>query len=108
MSRENVKVVPAGLDAWNAGDMVALRDFYAPDLVVHSPENWPEPGPFVGLDAAMRQFEQVRAAWDADRLNLVEGLVDAGDRVVGRLIWEGLGHGPAAAMEALEAVGLRE
>ena len=79
----------------------------------------------------MRQFEQMRATWDADALELTTDFVDAGDRVAVRFVWHGLGQGPEANVEitylgtvrkrriinveylwdhaeALEALGLRE
>ena len=58
MSQENVEIVRAAFEAWNAGDMDALRELYDPDVIVRTPEGWPEPGPFVGREAVMRQFEQ--------------------------------------------------
>jgi ketosteroid isomerase-like protein len=57
MSRENVEVVRAAFDAWNAGDMDAFRQLFHSDAIVRAPTGWPEPGPFVGRDAVMRQFE---------------------------------------------------
>jgi hypothetical protein len=44
MSQENVEVVRKAFEAW----------------VVRGLEEWPEPGPFVGRDAVMRWFEQLR------------------------------------------------
>ena len=67
MSQENVEVVKAAYVAWNAGDMDAFRELYDPDVIARPPERWPEPGPFVGRDAVMRQFARVRAAWDTRR-----------------------------------------
>ena len=40
--------------------MDALRELYDPDVIVRMPEDWPEPGPFVGREAVMRQLEQLR------------------------------------------------
>ena len=99
MSQENVEVVRAAFEAWNAGDMDALRELYDPDVIVRMPEGWPEPGPFVGREAVMRQFEQIRETWDADALELISDFIDAADRVVVRYIWRGAGHGPEANME---------
>jgi ketosteroid isomerase-like protein len=59
-----VEVVKAGFEAWNAGNMDALRELYHPDVIVRSPESWPEPGPFVGREAVMREFQLLREAWD--------------------------------------------
>jgi ketosteroid isomerase-like protein len=55
MSQENVEVVGAMFDTWNAGDMDAFRELYDPDVIVRAPKDWPEPGPFVGREALMRQ-----------------------------------------------------
>jgi len=55
MSQENVRVVRAAFEAWNAGDMDALRDLHDPDVVLRPPDGWPEAGPFIGREAAMRQ-----------------------------------------------------
>ena len=54
MSQENVEVVRAAFEAWNAGDMDAFREMYDPDAIVRMLEDWPEPGPFVGREAVMR------------------------------------------------------
>jgi ketosteroid isomerase-like protein len=101
MSQENVEVVRrAAFDAWNAGDMDALRELFDPDVIVRAVKGWPEPGPFVGREAAMRQFEQLRGTWDADAVELIGDFVDAGDRVAVRFIWRGAGYGPESNIEA--------
>ena len=131
MSQENLEVVQAMGDAWNAEDMDALREVYDPDVIVRAPAGWPEPGPFVGREAVMRQWERNRESWDADTFEAVGDPIDAGDRVVVRLMWTGVGRGPRTQLEftavytvrkgkvsyqesfwdhaeALEAVGLSE
>jgi ketosteroid isomerase-like protein len=90
MSQDNVEIVQAALGAWNAGDMDAVREVFDPDVIVRLPEGWPEPGPFVGREAVMRQFERNREVWDADTLEPVS-FIDAADRVVVRFIWRGEG-----------------
>ena len=62
MSQENVKVVRAVFEAWNAGDMDAVRELYDPDVIVRYPEGVPEPGPFVGREA-VRDRVAVRTVW---------------------------------------------
>jgi ketosteroid isomerase-like protein len=131
MSQENVEVVRASFQAWNAGNMDAVRDCYHPDAILRPPEGWPESGPAVGREAVIRQFEQLRDTWDTDASEPVGDFIDAADRVLVRSIWRGKGHGPEATMEwtvvfmlrngsifgveffwdhaeALEAVGLSE
>jgi ketosteroid isomerase-like protein len=99
MSQENVEVVRAGLEAWNAGDMDAWAESLAPDVISHPPEGWPEPGPFMGKEAVERQFMQLRETWDADALEVISDFIDAADRVVVRVIWHGAGYGPEADLE---------
>jgi ketosteroid isomerase-like protein len=60
VSEQNAEVVRSLLETWNAREMDGFRQLYDPNVVVRAPEGWPEPGPFVGRDAIMRQFEQLR------------------------------------------------
>src|SRR3954454_15962624 len=108
MSQENVEVARAGFAAWNAGDMDAWADFLAPDMISRPPEGWPEPGPFIGKEAVLRQFIQLRDTWDADTLEPIGDFIDAADRVVVRFIWRGAGHGPEASLELTGAYMLRK
>jgi ketosteroid isomerase-like protein len=130
MSQENVEIVRAAFEAWNAGDWDGYREQYDPDVIVRAPEGWPEPGPFVGQESLMRQLKQMRETWDADALEVISA-TDVAGRVVARFIWRSVGHGPESNIEltslstvrkgkivyqeffwdhaeALEAVGLSE
>jgi ketosteroid isomerase-like protein len=99
MSQENVEIVRRSFEVWNAGDMDGLRDLHDPEVITRPPKGWPEPGPFVGRDALMRQFGQMRATWDADAAEPISDFVDAGDRVLVRFAWHGVGQGPEANIE---------
>jgi ketosteroid isomerase-like protein len=99
VSQENVEVVKRATDAWNAGNADALRDLYDPDVIVRALEGWPEPGPYVGRDAVMRQWKQQREAFNTDALEVIGDYIDVGDRVVMRAIWRGVGAGPEADIE---------
>jgi ketosteroid isomerase-like protein len=104
-----VAVVRAWVRTWNAGDMEAFRELHHPDVVVHAPEGWPEPGPFVGREAAMRQYEQLRDTWETEqRAEIVGDVVEAGDRALVRGIWRGVGHGFESAIEWTVVYGFRE
>jgi ketosteroid isomerase-like protein len=99
MSQRNVEVVLALFEAWNAGDMDAVRALYHPDVIVRTPEDWPELGPWVGREAVMRQWNQQRETFDADDLKLIDHSIDVGDRVAVRYIWRIVGHGPESNLE---------
>ena len=99
MSLENVEVARGVFDAWKAGDMDAVRDLYDPNVIVRPMSDWPEPGPWVGREAVMRQWEQMRDAWSADAVEPISEFIDAADRVVVRQMWRGAGRGPDLNME---------
>jgi ketosteroid isomerase-like protein len=108
MSQENVKVAQGVFDAWKAGDMEAVRDLYDLDVIVRPLEGWPEPGPWVGREAVMRQWKQLRKTWDADVVEPVGDFIDAADRVVVRQVWRGAGHGPEMNMEMTNVYMVRK
>ena len=99
MSRENVEVVQAAFEAWREGRMGSLRYMQDPDIIVRPPKGWPEPGPYVGREAAMRHLVQNREAFDSNTLELVSDFTDTADQVVVRFVWHGAGHGPDADLE---------
>ena len=111
--------------------MDAVRALLDPNAILRPPEGWPEPGPYVGQAAVMREWEQVRETWRADAVEPISDFVDAADRVAVRVIWRTAGRGPESNIEltvvwttrkgrisvieyfwdhaeALEAVGLSE
>ena len=98
MSQENAEIVRAFFEAWNAGDMGAVRELYDSDAILRMAPDWPEPGPYVGREAVMREFTQLRETWDADAAEVMS-VIDVADRVVVRFIWRGSGRGPEASVE---------
>ena len=108
MSRENVEIIKAGFDAWNAGDMDRFREMYDPNVVLHMVPGWPEPGPYAGREAVMREWAQLRETWDADVAEPISSFVDVGDRVVVRQMWRGFGRGPEANIEMTIIFTLRQ
>ena len=108
MSQENVEIVKAVDEAWNEGNMGAVRELLDPNLILRLPEDWPEPGPFVGRDAVMRQWEQLRETWDADAMERISDFIDAADHVVTRFIWRGVGQGPEANVEFTAVFTIRK
>jgi ketosteroid isomerase-like protein len=98
MAQENVTTVRAFYEAWNSGDMDVFRDLYDPDVVLRPPEGWPEPGPFVGRETVMSEWERVRDAWDANVVEPIGDFIDAGDRIVVRHTWRGAARGPEVSL----------
>jgi ketosteroid isomerase-like protein len=108
MSQENVEIVRSGFDAWNAGNMDGLREVLDPGIIWRPPEGWPEPGPFVGREAVMRWFEQLREAYDTYVTDLIGAPIEAADRVVVSQVWRGAGRGPEADIESTGVFTVRK
>ena len=107
MSQENVEVVRAMFEAYSAGDMDAFRELHDPDIIMRPPKGMPEPGPFVGREAVMRQFEQLRETFDATSVRPISDFIDAGDRVVVRVAYHAEGHGPEMNFEMTQVITVR-
>ncbi len=107
MSEENVDVVRRMLEVWNTGDMDAAPELLDAEVIVRPAEGWPEPGPFVGREAAVRWFAQLREAFDMSAFEPIS-YSDAGDRVVLQFIWHGMGRGPEANLEFSGVVTVRK
>jgi ketosteroid isomerase-like protein len=81
VSRENVEIARKAIEAWNAGDMSALRDLYDPDAVVAAPSDWVD-AESVGRDAIMEQFAQLRGIFGENSSFDRAEMVAEGDYVV--------------------------
>ena len=98
MSEANVELVRRGAAAYKARDWARLREFYDPDVVMHHLEGWPEPGPSVGREAVIREFQLLSDSFAVETAEITE-IVGRGDRVVARYRWRGKGRGPDTEME---------
>ena len=135
MSRENVELVRAFVDAYNRGDFDAVFELCTPDVEGYPDASvFPEPRPRIGR-AAMKAFlEEIGSAWAEPPRYVLTEIVAVGDaRVLARGDWRGRGAASAIESrsewstvwtirdrqiariawlsdhnEALEAVGLRE
>jgi len=108
VSQENIDVVRTLFDAWNARDMDGLRALYDPNVIVRAPEGWPEPGPWVGPESIMQQWNQMREVWKADTLEPITDFIDAADRVAVRFNWYGTGDGPDTDLQLTGIWTVRE
>jgi ketosteroid isomerase-like protein len=80
MSREDVEIVRRSFDAWNEGDVQAIRGFYTEDAVIRTPIT--EFGrTFEGDDPIGRWIAEMRETWAAVHWD-VERIFDGGDGVV--------------------------
>ncbi|HWG08692.1 MAG TPA: nuclear transport factor 2 family protein [Solirubrobacteraceae bacterium] len=108
MSQENVDVIRAFLDAYNARDIEAFGALHDARVIWAAFEGWPEAETLVGRDACMRQWERMRAAFDVDAVEPITEFIAAGDRVVVRVAWRAMGQGPEMSMELTTVYTVRK
>ena len=91
MSRENVELVIAATDAYNAGDLDAMIRFYAPDVEAYPDAGFPEARPLIGREEFMSWLEGIDAPWVDAKWVTREVFALDDDRVVYRGDWGGEG-----------------
>jgi ketosteroid isomerase-like protein len=82
MSQENVELVLESIRRFRPGGLDEWAQLWHPDTRLTIAEGWPEPGPFIGLDAVRREFERVIDSFSALRFENVEIVADSGQWVV--------------------------
>jgi ketosteroid isomerase-like protein len=93
-SEENVELVLAANDAYNAGEIDAMLRLYATDV-----EAIPDRSAFIeveqlhGRQAFAEWVAEIGKAWDEVRWEIREAQAVGGDQVLVRGDWGGKGHG---------------
>jgi|SRR5215211_2246240 len=133
MSQENVDLVLESIRRFRPGGLDEWAELWHQDTRMTMPEGFPEPGPFIGLDAVKREFERMIESFSAFRFEDVQVVANSGDWVVApyRVATRGQASGADSDVhlavayrvkdglliesavrwrveEALEAVGLRK
>ena len=94
MSQENVELVNAANEAYNAGDIDRALTFYTADIeAVPDRSAFPEAEPLHGSDAFRAWIAEIGTAWDDVRWEIREARAIGSDRVLVRGDWGGTGHG---------------
>jgi ketosteroid isomerase-like protein len=107
MSQENVDLVLESVRRFRPGGLDEWAELWHPDTRLTVPEGWPEPGPFIGLDATREQFERLLDSFSGFDIEKVEIVAAARDRVVARFHIPVRGSGSGAASELDAAIAYR-
>ena len=99
MSQENVEVVRAVYEAWNAGDMEALFAHFHPELVYHPRADEPDPSPHVGRDAYERLVYGFVDSFSEVTVEVLD-LIDPGDHVIASTVLHVVLRGQGSASGA--------
>jgi ketosteroid isomerase-like protein len=133
MSQENVDLVLESVRRFKPETMDEWEKLWHPDTRMTVPAEWPEQGPFIGLDAVRQQFEGAFEVFPDFDVENVEIVAASGEWVVARFHGSNRGRASGIASdvnfaaayrvedgrlaewaarwrvdEALEAAGLRE
>ena len=87
MSQENVELVLEYLRRAEAIDLEAIAARTHPQIRGTAARGWPEPGPFVGRDAALAEFKRL-TEWGENRFTDIDVVADEGDWVVIAYRWQ--------------------
>jgi ketosteroid isomerase-like protein len=98
MSQDNVEIVRELFQLFNPAEIDQFAEHWHPDSVVTAPEGWPEPGPFVGRDAVMRQFKRIFADVSEYRFEKLRILAVRDDWVV--IAWHWHTRGATSGIDA--------
>jgi SnoaL-like domain len=96
MSEENVELALESVRRFKP-DLDEWAKLWHPETRLSVPEGWPEPGPFIGLEAVRRQFEQGFLIASDFRIEDVEVVADSGPWVV--LTYRVHGEGATSGLE---------
>jgi ketosteroid isomerase-like protein len=84
MSQENVEVVHRYYDAWNAGGLEAVRDFWTDDFQWHDAPGMPDSAVYEGPDAVAEHFRELNETLGFMQVK-VEAVAPGEDEVFVRL-----------------------
>ena len=100
MSQENVEVVRAIFEAWNAREELdALFSRFHPQLIYHPRADEPDPSPHIGRGAYERLVHGFVESFSEVTFEVLE-LIDAGDHVITSTVLHAVLHGQESASGA--------
>ncbi len=82
MSQENVELVLESIRRFTPEDLDEWAELWHPDTRLYVPDDWPEPGPFIGLDAVTEEFRSAFGVWAELRFEDIEVVAEFGEWVV--------------------------
>jgi hypothetical protein len=105
MSQENVEIFHKVVRLYEADDLDGIKALLHPEVESTPVEGWPEPGPFIGRDELLAQFERNTAEVEEHRISNVSIVAEDQDWVVGEFRWEvrGLGSGIQTHLDVVAA-----
>ena len=94
VEEQNIALIMREYEAWNSGDVEAIKEIFSPDYVYHS---------LSGQDESLEQMIEwlkPQMATFPDRIFSVEDILAKGDKVVSRFIFKGTHEGDTEGFPA--------
>jgi len=85
---DDIELLRRLTEAYNRGDLGALREHYAPDIVVDAGDLWPVLGPVQGVERVLAEFASMFAAFDRVEV-IADNYIERGGGVVVPSHWCG-------------------
>jgi ketosteroid isomerase-like protein len=98
MGGQKVDVVRGGYEAWNRGDLDAVRSIYAPDVTANAGPLWPAAGEVSGPEAIIQAFASILSTFEHSEI-VPEEYVEHGDSVLVPTVWRGTVAGSDGVIE---------
>jgi ketosteroid isomerase-like protein len=109
MSQENVEIVLESFRRAEANDLEGFAALMHPEIRGTAARGWPEPGPFVGRDAALAETKRL-IEWGENRFTDIDVVADEGDWLVVAYRWHvrGAGSGIETHFDVATAVWVKD
>ena len=92
-----MEIVLEAFRRFDSDDLTEFAALWHPESRMTPVEGWPEPGPFLGREAIVRQFERFAAEFSEKRFEEIEVAVDSGEWMV--VTWRWCTRGEASGIE---------
>ena len=89
MAGERTAVLDKAHDAWNEGDLEAVRAIYAADITADAGLLWPESEPLSGAEPIIQTFASIRETFEESEVIPLE-YIEHGDTVIVPSRWRGV------------------
>ena len=89
MANERTDVLDQAHDAWNAGDLDAVRAIYATDITADPGLLWPSSQPLSGAEPIIETFASIRETFERSEAIPLE-YIEHGDTVIVPTRWRGV------------------
>ena len=98
MSQANVDTIRRGYEAWNQGDLEAVRAMYASDVTADAGGLWLAAGRLSGAEAIIDAFASIIAIFEKSEV-VADEYIERGDSVFVPTRWRGLLPGSEDVVE---------